>query len=1330
VPKIIFTAGLLTNYELPLMDDHLKMKTSLFKQRVLSSFFAIICLYVVLPAQTYIDNVTTLAGNVSAGYVDGTGSAAKFNQPVDVVVDAAGNVFVADQLNHRIRKITPSGTVSTFAGDGSSGTGDGTGTLAKFDLPTGITIDNAGNLYVADQNSGRIRKITPSAVVTTLAVGLAGPTGLVFDNTTGDLYIAEAGSNRIFVINSGGALSVFAGAGTAGFVNGTALTAQFNHPAGLTLDSIGNLYIADSGNNCIRKITPGGTVSTFAGTGTQGLVNGAALSAQFFTPLGVAFDRTGNLYVTDTDNHTIRMIAPNGTVSNFAGTGTFGSADGIFTSATFAYPYKVTFDTAENFYIADRGNHKVRKISKSFLTTSNKINVACSGQSTGSATITVNGGTPPYTYSWSPAGGTSDIASGLTAGTYTCVITDALSITATATVSITQSATMLNAVVTSSNVNCNGASTGSATLTVSGGTTPYAYLWSTSATTSVITNLNASSYTATVTDAMGCSKTNTVSITQPAGVLVTVSASSNTISPGQISTLTVNASGGTPPYTYTWIPTVNTTTYAVSPTTNTTYTVKVKDTGTCVFTGSTTVGVITNTSVMTSNYVYVSTFVGGSWGAFGDGTGTNAFFNSPRSSVIDASGNLYIADWNNHSIRKVTPAGVVTTLAGTGAAGFANGTGSVAQFNYPSGIAIDASGNLYVADTQNQRIRKITPAGVVSTFAGTAVYGLTNGPSAGAQFANPYGVATDASGNVYVADRDNNCIRKISGGFVTTLAGSGTAGFADGVGASAQFNYPTDVALNSAGEVVVADGGNNRIRKISTGGSVTTVAGSGTFGSLNGVGSAVQFKAPSGITIDNNDNVYVAEPPANFIRKISPVGVVTNITHNGISGSLDGIDTVARFSNPTDVSVDASGTIYVVDNNNHRIRKLSVPLSATVTQVTTDCFPDATGSISLAVSGGAAPYTYSWTPAQVNASTINNLGSGTYSCIISDANGMKHPVAIYVGIDTLCQHIWPGDANSDGMADNLDVLELGLHYAQTGPARASVSNSWQSYFANNWTGTITNGENLNHSDCNGDGIIDDNDTLAIYTNYGLTHAFKGNSQTVTNPQLSIVPDQAAVVKGTWGTASVYLGDAANPINNINGVAFTVNFDNTLIETNSVWIEYPNSFIEASNLHFRKLDFANNNLYTATTHTLNNNVNGNGLIAKLHYQIKSSLTSDQVLNLGLVQAGQSDANGTITPLTSGTATLVAIGSSVGINELSVGNLVSVSPNPAHSIISISSTTALEKVELIDLTGQVLISEPAGEKTHRLNVESLSNGVYFIKAYTGSKQVVLKKLVIQK
>ena len=209
-----------------------------------------------------------------------------------------------------------------------------------------------------------------------------------------------------------------------------------------------------------------------------------------------------------------------------------------------------------------------------------------------------------------------------------------------------------------------------------------------------------------------------------------------------------------------------------------------------------------------------------------------------------------------------------------------------------------------------------------------------------------------------------------------------------------------------------------------------------------------------------------------------------------------------------------------------------------------------------------------------------------------------------------------------------------------------------------------------------------------------------------------------------------MGDAATNINNINGVAFTIDFDNTLIETNSIYIEYQNSFINAGqNLHFRKLDFANGKLFTASTHTVSNNVNGFGKIATLHYQIKSNLATDQVLSIGLSQANQSDASGIIVPLSSGTATLMAIGASVGLQELN-GNIISISPNPTSGSLTINSKTELQKIEVLSITGQVLRSEIPTNVSHTLNLDHFANGIYFVNVYQNDRIVKREKIVLNK
>ncbi len=236
--------------------------------------------------------------------------------------------------------------------------------------------------------------------------------------------------------------------------------------------------------------------------------------------------------------------------------------------------------------------------------------------------------------------------------------------------------------------------------------------------------------------------------------------------------------------------------------------------------------------------------------------------------TADTHQNIYASASDSCYIFKITPEGVVSTLAGDGRHGFADGQTGLAKFNSPMGIAADTSGNIYVADFGNNRIRKITPAGAVSTLAGDGVRGFADGTDSSAHFYSPFGIAVDGQGNVYVADRDNNRIRKItSAGVVSTLAGDGVQGFADGAGSSACFNSPLGIAVDGQGNVYVADFGNNRIRKITSAGVVSTLAGDGTAGSTDGPGSSAKFYNPTGVAVDGQGNIYVADY-AHGIRKI------------------------------------------------------------------------------------------------------------------------------------------------------------------------------------------------------------------------------------------------------------------------------------------------------------------------------------------------------------------------------------------------------------------------------------------------------------------------------
>ncbi|MBG6128787.1 sugar lactone lactonase YvrE [Aquimarina sp. EL_43] len=316
--------------------------------------------------------------------------------------------------------------------------------------------------------------------------------------------------------------------------------------------------------------------------------------------------------------------------------------------------------------------------------------------------------------------------------------------------------------------------------------------------------------------------------------------------------------------------------------------------------------------------VNVSTLAGSTSG-FADGQGSVAQFNRPYGIAIDTDNNLYIADSYNHKIRKITSEGVVSTLAGS-TSGFADGQGSAAQFLAPKGITIDIDNNLYVTDTGNHKIRKITPEGVVSTLAGSTS-GFADGQGSAVQFNAPSGITMDTDNNLYVADIRNHKIRKITPeGVVSTLAGS-NRGFADGQGSAVQFNFPHGITIDTDTNLYVADTENHKIRKITPEGVVSTLAGS-TSGFADGQGSAAQFDFPFGIAIDTNNNLYVADTSNHKIRKITPEGVVSTLA-GSILGFADGQGSTAQFRGPTGIAIDTDNNLYVVDMNDHKIRKIT-----------------------------------------------------------------------------------------------------------------------------------------------------------------------------------------------------------------------------------------------------------------------------------------------------------------------------------------------------------------------------------------------------------------------
>lgn len=424
------------------------------------------------------------------------------------------------------------------------------------------------------------------------------------------------------------------------------------------------------------------------------------------------------------------------------------------------------------------------------------------------------------------------------------------------------------------------------------------------------------------------------------------------------------------------------------------------------------------------------------WSGYADGQGANSRFDFTGSVRTDAAGTLYVADASNNTIRKITPAGVASTFAGSpGVAGSTDGSTSAARFNGPAGVAIDSAGNVFVADSQNYTIRKISPAGVVSTLAGSAgVRGHADGTGSNASFYDPQNLAVDSSGNLYVADGQGNSVRKVTpAGVVTTLAGSATPGAADGTGSAAQFNLLAGIAVDAAGNVYVGDYRNNTVRKINQAGAVTTLAGlAGTAGFVDGTGNAARLAGPTGMAVDAAGNVLVADSLNNAIRKITPSGVITTLSGAGPAAAenIDGPLGTARFNGSADVAIDGNGVIYVADGSNCTVRRITLAPAIAISPLSQHVVTGNAFTLTVAVTG-MGPFSYQWFK---DGTAISGATNASYAITgATSANGGSYVVQVATPAGTLSTSpaVVSVTSVSDSRIVNLSVRAFAGSGAQT-----------------------------------------------------------------------------------------------------------------------------------------------------------------------------------------------------------------------------------------------------------------------------------------------------------
>ncbi|MFB3850990.1 MAG: fibronectin type III domain-containing protein [Acidobacteriota bacterium] len=836
--------------------------------------------------------ITTVAGNGVYGYNGDNipATSAYLAYPSDIAVDNSQNILIADQGNHRIRKVNIStGIITTVAGTGDAGyNGDGIpATSANLYYPCAVAVDGADNIYIDDQSNNRIRRVDSATGIITTYAGtgeccyngddilaatafLGYPYDIALDSN-GDLLIADWA--RIRKVNhSTNIISTVAGNGSWGDSGdgGPAVNASIKD-FGLATDFSGGYYFTTSKR--VRFVNGSGTIEGFAGRISSPDGDLGRLTKLNY-PGGIAYDPSGNLYICDKGNNVIRMVdAVSGVSTIIAGTGDGGyNGDNIpATSALLSYPYGVAVDNSYNVYIADTYNGRIRKIDSS------------------TGLISTVAGTGNWGYNGDNIPATSaDLSYPID-------------------VAVDSNGNIFIADYNNQRIRKVDASTG--LITTIAGTGNGGYNGDNILATSAYLNYPYG-----------------VSIDSDGNVFIADTDNSRIRKVDNSGIITTIAGLGGCGWGEDNIPAVNS--YLCYP-----------------------MDVIVDSSnnIYIAEWGYrrarridggtgiITTVAGNGWYRYsGEGyPPTSASFEGVASLAINPSGQLAISDSENGRVRIVVPPQSIFTRAGVGYAGSnvfegVYATESEFLFNYGADASEDIHGNIYVADFGNNRIRKIDPDGKVWTFAGNGNSSESGdgGPATSASLANPNGVCADRNGNVYVADYSGSTIRMIdTSGIIHTVAGNGSPGYSgDGGPATlAQISYPWNVSVDNLGNLYISDADNFVIRKVDKATQIiTTVAGNGTQGYSGdeGIATSAQLNYPVWVAPDNKGGFFIADALDNRIRYVDAYGIIHTYAGTGTAGfSGDGGPaSSAQINFPISVSVDGAGGLYIADYNNSRIR--------------------------------------------------------------------------------------------------------------------------------------------------------------------------------------------------------------------------------------------------------------------------------------------------------------------------------------------------------------------------------------------------------------------------